>query len=35
MPGMGAQMLKSLVSNVLISFFCAYVASHAVQPGAR
>jgi len=34
MPGMGPQMLKSLLSNIVISFFCAYLASHAVQPGA-
>lgn len=34
MPAMGALMMKSLVSNIVISFFCAYIASHAVQPGA-
>lgn len=35
MNNMGAQMAQSLLSNVLISFFCAYVASHAIQPGAQ
>lgn len=34
MPGMGALMMKSLVSNIVISLFCAYVASHALLPGA-
>ena len=34
MGNMGAQMAQSLLSNIAISFFCAYVASHAVQPGA-
>jgi len=34
MNNMGAQMFQSLLSNIAISFFCAYVASHAVQPGA-
>lgn len=34
MPNMGTLMAKSLVSNIVISFFCAYVASHAVQPDA-
>ena len=34
MPNMGVLMMKSLVSNIVISFFCAYVASHALPPGA-
>jgi hypothetical protein len=31
---MGPSLVQSFLSNVVISFFCAYVASHAVQPGA-
>jgi len=34
MGNMGALMMKSLASNILISFFCAYVASHAVPADA-
>lgn len=34
MGNMGAQMFQSLLGNLVVSFFCAYVAAHAIQPGA-
>ena len=34
MPNMGASMAKSLLGNVVVSLFCAYVASHALAPDA-
>jgi len=35
MPNMGASMLKSLLGNVVVSFFVAYIASHTIQPAAH
>lgn len=35
MPSMGPTMLKSLLGNIAVSFFCAYVASHALPSTAN
>jgi hypothetical protein len=34
MAPMGPKMFTSLVGNLVVSFFCAYIASHVLQPGA-
>jgi hypothetical protein len=35
MPAMGPMMGKSLVFNLIVSVFVAYVASHTIAPGAE
>jgi len=35
MPNMGAQMFQSLLGNVVVAIFVAYIASHTIQPGAH
>ncbi len=35
MPPMGGTMFKSYLGNVVVAFFCAYIASHVLAPTAN